>query len=428
MSFDKFKNIKPKAVFQPEGTDGYFEALDSLEYDRPKNKTISIVLTVAAAVAIVLLVSLWAIVGRGIRQGADVVPGASYDPHTVTVTQVQISDELQRKISTVFSNDYFDIFLPEFDKDSPLSNEQLAEFCSWMISGRAEDNIITKEQMSDYVYDIFNIKTEFESDIQSNRMRLLTMDFATYHPIQYMVSEEFDDGTSVAVVALKSGSTVKYIRFVQKGELELEYIVSVTKEEINEPIVRKNVFIRFSKCREIFDLVADHRIDAMPEFDEGTTPDMDGVINYAVHLHIEDVKKENSTLPAEVLNKVAKEKFGVQYDLGGQSNIQLEAQGIMEFPLAELIKYEETQTNEGTKVSATVAIHNIWPLTDYNCRAHFPDEYEITKTEITQGVIPGETITNIIEFSYITKDGKTPDKFLSCKRYTKPNEDFLAFF
>jgi len=427
VSFDKFKNIKPKAVFQPEGTDSYFEALDKLEY-KQNNKTISVISTVAAAVAIVVIVAIWAIIGRGIRQDADVVPGASYDPYTVTVTQLPISDELQRKISTVFSNDYFDIFLPAFDKDNPLTNEQLTEFCSWMISGRKTDNIITKEQMSDYVYNIFNIKTEFESDIQSNRMRLILMDFATYHPIQYMVSEEFADGKSVAVVALKSGSTVKYIRFVQKGELELEYIVSVTEEEDTARILFKNQFIKFSKCREIFDLVADYRIDAMPEFAEGEEPDINGVINYAVHLHIEDVKKENSTLPAEILSKVAKEKFGIEYDLGGQSYIQLEAKGIMDFPLAELMKYNETPTNEGTKVSATVAIHNIWPLVDYNCKSLFPDAYEMTKTEITQGVIPGDTVTNIIEFSYITKDGKTPDKFISCKRYTDPDEDFLAFF
>ena len=224
MSFDKFKKLLPKNVPQPEDSDDYFKMLANLQEDKPKSKVIPIITTVAAAVAIVAVVSLWAIIGRGIRNES-VIPATSVDPYSVELTQTAITDEMKNKISSVFINEYFATFLPEFDKNNPLTNDKLSEFCSWMLTGSGDDSIITKKELKSYVYDIFNINVDFESDIQSKRMQLVLMDMASYHPIQYMVSEELPDSTSVAMVALKCGSEIKYIKFVQKSELELEYIL-----------------------------------------------------------------------------------------------------------------------------------------------------------------------------------------------------------
>lgn len=74
MNFDKFKSITPdpsvKADLENQLTDSdkqYLASLDTLPTFKKQNKALKIIAETAAAVAIVLAVALWAIIGRGFR-------------------------------------------------------------------------------------------------------------------------------------------------------------------------------------------------------------------------------------------------------------------------------------------------------------------------------------------------------------------------
>ena len=66
MNFDKFKNIDPKACEFDNVDEKYAESLISLT-PRKKTKLVPVITTVAAAVVIVFAVTVWALIGRGIR-------------------------------------------------------------------------------------------------------------------------------------------------------------------------------------------------------------------------------------------------------------------------------------------------------------------------------------------------------------------------
>lgn len=581
MSFDKFKKLLPKPIAQPEGTDEYFKALANLQESKPKSKILPIVTTAAAAVLIVALVSLWALIGRGVRQGAITVPADKYenvemheiemteelsikirelceekhlyvpdfdkdnpldkdiiiqlcefheeelrkdlvlskeelydfaynlfrykirfkdikydefqpspiycgagwypisysvsdefldgtsvvqvvfelgvprrkdiktiryvqkgdfefeyllsshteeyietDPYYAVEYDESITDKLYAKIEDVFLKGQLINFLPVFDKDDPPTKEELSDFCAWTLNGTGENNIIAKEQLHDYVYDMFNIEVDFESDIESKISILARIDIATYHPVQYMVSEPLPDGTRAAMLTFACDKDVKAVSFVQTDDLEIQYIMRVSTGDPIQPMLSKDHSIKMSKRCEIFDLVADYRIDAMPEFKEGEIPDIEDMKWYAVHLNVDKIDKENGTISSKIFKEVAKDKFGLEYDLGGQKELSIPAADINDFPFAEVIKYSDS----GSKVTATVAIYNFSHIRDYNCRELEPSGYENERRRVTEGIGNTEEITSIVEFSYTTKDGKTPDKFISLKRYTKESEEFSTFF
>ncbi len=581
MSFDKFKKLLPKPVAQPENTDEYFKELANLQESKPKSKVLPIVSGIAAAVAIVAVVSLWAIIGAGVRNGGVTVPADKYenvemheiemteklsvkirqfcldhhlfvpdfdkdnpldkdiiiqlcefheedlrrdlilskeelydfaynlfrykikfkdikyeefqpspmidaaawipisynvsdkfsdgtsvvqvvfeldvprakdkktiryvqngefkfeyllsshteeyvetDPYYAVKYNESITDELYTKIENVFLKGHLINFLPVFDRDDPPTKEELENFCAWTLNGTGENNIITKKQLHDYVYDTFNIEVDFENDIESKKSRLALMDMTTYHPVQYMVSKPLPDGTRAVMLTFACDTDVKEVRFVQKDDLEIQYFMKVSTGDPITPILNKDHSIKISKRCEIFDLVADYRIDAMPEFSEGETPDIEDMKWYAVHLNVDKIDKENSTISSKIFNKVAKEKFMLEYDLNGQKELSIPAADINDFPLGEIIRY----SYDGVKVTATVAIYNLSYVREYNCRELYPSEYEYAKRTVTQGLENTEEITSIVEFSYTTKDGKTPDKFISLKRYTKEKAEFSTFF
>ncbi len=579
MSFDKFKNLLPKPVEQPEGTDEYFKELANLEENKPKSKVLPIVTTVAAAVMIIVIVSIWALIGAGIRQGAVIVPADKYenvelheieiteelsvkirqlcldhhlfvpdfdkdnpldkdiiiqlcefheedlrrdliltkeelynfaynlfrykikfkdikyeefqpsphidtagwlpisysvsdefsdgtsvvqvvfeenlprkkdkktvryvqkgdfefeyllssqtekyvetDPYYVWGDEEAITDELYKKIDEVFLQKHLINFLREFDRDNPLTKEQLAELCSKVLVGK--NNVISKQEASEFVYDMFNMQVTFDSDIESKAHLSANTEYMPYYPIQYMVSEPFPDGTRSAIITFACDLNLKAVHFVQTDDLEIQYFMRVSTGEPITPILNKDHNIKMSKRCEIFDLVADYRIDAMPEFEEGEIPDIEDMKWYAVHLNVDKIDKENSTISSKILKKVSKEIFSLEYDLNGQKELSIPAADINDFPLGEIIRYSYDEV----KVTATVAIYNLGYVKEYNCRELYPLEYEYAKRTVTQGLENTEEITSIIEFSYTTKDGKTPDKFVSLKRYTKENNDFMTFF
>ena len=101
MNFDVFKNVKPDADSTKNVLDKitekdakYIEKLQKLEYKKSKSdKIIQIVSASAAALLIVTAVSLWAILGRGIRGIGVDAPTPSDSTYDVNIYRITVSYE-----------------------------------------------------------------------------------------------------------------------------------------------------------------------------------------------------------------------------------------------------------------------------------------------------------------------------------------------
>ena len=154
---ERFKNIKPKPVKKPtaNGIDAYFEALDGLPHRPDIRHIISVLGTVAAVFVIAAAVSLWAVIGSGVRGNknkestvpalenqADKAPDTDAEETPVANEQIHLPNQPIEGFSAVavtdemkenffhFNNKYAIHYLPLFDKDQRPSLPEMMTFLS----------------------------------------------------------------------------------------------------------------------------------------------------------------------------------------------------------------------------------------------------------------------------------------------------------
>ncbi len=131
MNFDKFKNLKPKRIEAPKDDFGYSNELLELKSRPTAKKIIPILSTVAAAVVIVTVVTLWALVGRGIRIGIHTPAPAPSDKPSDTVSALM----KDASITTLQREQFFDMFvkyqinaMPEFSEGQMPDINDMAQY------------------------------------------------------------------------------------------------------------------------------------------------------------------------------------------------------------------------------------------------------------------------------------------------------------
>lgn len=121
MNFDKFKKIDMPDVQVNPDLD-YAKKLNDLPKTAQKGRALATLGTIAAAVVIVLAVSLWALIGRGIRGTAD-------DPilQVPADESVEITEQMQQDFETMFGKYSLHSF-PTFERGTLPSKEALLAF------------------------------------------------------------------------------------------------------------------------------------------------------------------------------------------------------------------------------------------------------------------------------------------------------------
>ncbi len=281
MNFDKFKELKPKPIMPPAESDSYSEKLITLKSRPSAKKILSVVSSVAAAVAIITAVTIWAIIGRGIRMQGQQVP-------------VEVPGGI-----------------PEDEPTIP------------------SDTLIKDESIT---------------------------------------------------------------------------------------ILQKKKF---------FEMFAEYKINAMPDFSQTNMPYIDKMMWYIFHLCPNDIN--SGRFPLDVFNEKTSELFGYQYDWFEEDYPLGEGQ-LQDYPFAELIRYREEETDEGTVVTATAAVYYIWNLSEQNCKELYPLEYTIAKSAIISGNGNINDISAIYQVKYLIARGSKPQRFLSLEKYVSPTSRYMEFF
>ncbi len=119
MKLSDLKNIKPKPI-NISADDKYVDYLYNLPQSKPKKQLWTVAGTVAAAVVVVLAVSIWSTIGRGIRADAVQVVEGSYK-------EIEPTKELNIKLNNEIFLKYDVFCFREFDENNPLSVHEILQ-------------------------------------------------------------------------------------------------------------------------------------------------------------------------------------------------------------------------------------------------------------------------------------------------------------
>ena len=98
--------------------------------------------------------------------------------------------------------------------------------------------------------------------------------------------------------------------------------------------------------------------------------------------------------------------------------VPLESYSLNGPPLAELINYKEEKSGGQTLVTLRYADYAIWPLwarDETGQKEH--EKYAPLREQIIKGNVTQKYELRFFEVQYYTEDGKTPNQFVSYKRY-----------
>ena len=143
---------------------------------------------------------------------------------------------------------------------------------------------------------------------------------------------------------------------------------------------------------------------------------MDDFKWYCVCLYPEKVK--DLAFPGEIIEKVASEFFGWSYGLKEGETVSLEIGERDGPPMAALINYKEEKVGEQTLVTLRYAHYSVWPLwarDETGQKEH--EKYAPLREQIIKGKVTQEYELRFYDVQYYTKDGKTPDRFMSYRSY-----------
>ena len=187
MNFKKFKNVTTKPC-EIEFDKDYLEKLSSLPKSTPKRHTLEIISTVAAAIVIVAAVSLWALIGRGVRQEPISVVAGSY-------TEIEVDAELNAKLNTDLFYKYDVFCFREFDRQNPLSVHEILQLNRYAENGiKTTENFVTGKMINEYAKRMFGISPADENTVYGCVTELGDVEYGGAS-ISKISCEDLSDGT-----------------------------------------------------------------------------------------------------------------------------------------------------------------------------------------------------------------------------------------
>ncbi len=188
MNLKNFKNVttKPSNI---EFDKNYLEKLSRLPKSAPKRHTLEIISTIAAAIVIVTAVSLWALIGRGVRGESVSVVAGSY-------AEIPVTNELNAKLNTDLFGKYDVFCFREFDNKNPLSVHEILQINRYAENGikTALYDRATGEEINEYAKAMFGFSPADKNAIYGCEVELGNVDFAGA-AVGKISTEDLSDGT-----------------------------------------------------------------------------------------------------------------------------------------------------------------------------------------------------------------------------------------
>ncbi len=224
MNFEKFKNVKTKPC-DITLNEKYAKKLAHLPQSRNIGRILAAVGTVAAAVTIVVVVGVWALIGRGIRgteQNAVYIVEGSY-------AEIPVSDELNAKLNMDLFGKYDVFCFREFDKNNPLSVQEILQLNKYAknaltahdpvthgaYTSSANGNLayVTGKELNEYAKNMFGITPADENAIYGCEIELGDVDYAGAK-VKKISTEDLSDGTKKIRIEYNDFTKLRVLEYV----------------------------------------------------------------------------------------------------------------------------------------------------------------------------------------------------------------------
>ncbi len=205
MNIKDFKNVTTKPC-DIEFDEKYLKKLSQLPKTSPKRHTIEIISTIAAAVLIVVAVSLWALIGRGVRESGVQVVAGSY-------AETEVTSELNAQLNMDLFGKYDVFCFREFDEKNPLSVHELLQINRYAENAfyKGTEGYVTGKMINDYAKKMFGISPAHDFAIYGCVTELGDVDYAGAKTTK-ITTEDLTDGTKKI--------HIEYTEFIHKYVLE----------------------------------------------------------------------------------------------------------------------------------------------------------------------------------------------------------------
>lgn len=235
MNFDKFKKVLPKNAQIDSKDTEYLQHLNGLK--EPKQSNIwAMVGTVAAAVAIVSVVALWALIGRGIR-GTQV-------PHEQLLypageVSVELTDDMQQKFDMMYHNSRL-FALPIFKEGESISQKAFSDYVYYIETDAKSDWIITASELNDLYFDTFGQKSEFTSGINYDEPYTVNVSLVGQKLLSFTRSFLPEETQKITLTYGEPDVSVTTLTYIAKvgSDFEPEYFIEHTT--LNTVILKKS--------------------------------------------------------------------------------------------------------------------------------------------------------------------------------------------
>ncbi len=421
MNFDKFKKIDMPDIKVNPDLD-YVKKLNNLAKEPKHSNALRIVGTIAAAVVIVLAVSLWALIGRGVRGTGNptieppATEGVGEREQLSFFVESTKEYELTSKLIYDFKKAVLIPFkftqIPLFNEDEPITAEKIKKYF-YLVGGSDEINAMAKK--------LFN----FEGDLYSTVIDTTDLDANAPTPdyiIQSIAEHTLSSGHRIISIVYTMDGYQYTLDYIAKNGIDVDAKDGIDVDRFymhtkNGPIELGEITVE----NKFHSIAAKYAFDIMYDFELGTLPEYIPVKYYISQYYQQDSGKSLSMhggtndwrvygYPVDEYYKYMNELFGGYTELTKITPIS-EVTGPKYYDL-ELVK-----AKDGTLLVPIEAEG----YDELFC--HFVSstegEYNGQKTVTVEFEVVTEPYYNysssLRQITYTTTDGVTPDKFIECK-------------
>ncbi len=274
MKLNSLKNIKPKNIKIDNADSAYADYLYALPENKPKKHIWAAVGTIAAAVAIVAVVALWALIGRGLR-GSEPIPA----PPATEGQNVEITKELEQQFN-LMAYKYVIFALPEFKRGEVPHQSDVIDYIYYFQLPAKDDLVVTAAELNDFAYDTFGVKTEYTTGVNYDTHYTVNANWAPL-PLLSFTRDTLLDGTPIVTLTYgEKDVSVTTLSYVAKSDFEPEYFI--------EHITLNTVFIKKAKDNntavDIYK-ISEKSANELLDFVRDTTAKNDSNICYCMPTH-----------------------------------------------------------------------------------------------------------------------------------------------
>jgi len=304
VSFEKFKNIKTTVRIDTDAE--YSKKLATLPENKGGGSVMRVILSVAAAFILVAAVGMWMLIGGAIRnQGGNIAGSPDNEADAYPMTE-----ELKTELN-FFLYESNALLLPEFDEESPLTVEQVLNYCELTGAAYDDDLILTREEFSEYANTTFG----YDMTLSEDKKYEYT---ATNHPnlpIYEAVSLDLADGIAKIVYQSIDVQARFTLRVICSGTEPLEFgrFVSCKKEEN----IEVSLEITDKLKSDAMNLWSKFGLEKLADFDKDDPLTVEEIADNINEFEI----TSDRVITADELSEFAKRRFG--YDITTDKEIKL---------------------------------------------------------------------------------------------------------